>query len=98
MAKLQYPAIMQSTLRQQGGAAVLTVPIAILQQMGWQIGNKVNLETQGESVVITPIKRQARGRKTVAELLVGIDSQEIATLNANVSEFTQSEAVGKEVW
>lgn len=89
---------MQATLRQQGGAAVLTVPIAILQQMGWKIGNKVNLVAQGESVVITPVKRRARGRKTVAELLAGIDSQEIATLNANVSEFTQSEAVGKEVW
>ena len=37
---------MQATLRQQGGAAVLTVPMAILQQMGWQIGHKVNLETR----------------------------------------------------
>ena len=38
--------VMQATLRQQGGAAVLTVPMAILQQMGWQIGHKVNLETR----------------------------------------------------
>ncbi|XWV07466.1 antitoxin [Haemophilus influenzae] len=90
--------IMQATLRQQGGAAVLTVPMAILQQMGWQIGHKINLETQGESVVLTPIKRQARGRKTVAELLSNIDSEEIAALNASVSNFTQSEPTGKEVW
>ncbi|MDG6241814.1 antitoxin [Glaesserella parasuis] len=90
--------VMQATLRQQGGAAVLTVPMAILQQMGWQIGHKVNLETRGESVILTPIKRQARGRKTVAELLAGIDSQEVAELNTTVAEFTQSQPTGKEVW
>lgn len=86
---------MQATLRQQGGAAVLTVPMAILQQMGWQIGNKINLEAEGEKVVLTPIKRQARGRKTVAELLAGIDSQEIQQLNADIADLAP---VGKEVW
>ena len=77
---------MQATLRQQGGAAVLTVPMAILQKMGWEIGNKINLEPQGEQVVLTP------------ELLTAIDSKEIANLNASISELTSSKAVGKEVW
>lgn len=89
---------MQATLRQQGGAAILTVPMAILQQMGWQIGNKINLQTEGEKVVLTPVKRQAKGRKTIAELLNGIDSKEIAALNADVAEITHSAPTGREVW
>lgn len=89
---------MQATLRQQGGAAVLTVPMAILQKMGWEIGNKINLEPQGEQVVLTPVKRKARGRKSIAELLTAIDSKEIANLNTSISELTSSKAVGKEVW
>lgn len=88
---------MQSTLRQQGGAAVLTVPMAILQQMGWQIGYKINLQAQGEQIVLTPVKRAARGRKTVSELLSGIDSAEIAELNASVSDFSETKSVGKEM-
>lgn len=88
---------MQATLRQQGGAAVLTVPTTILQKMGWQIGHKIQLATDGEKVILTPLKRTARGRKTVAELLSGIDSQEVRELNASVAEFAESLSVGKEV-
>ena len=89
---------MQATLRQQGGAAVLTVPMAILQKMGWEIGNKINLEPQGEQVVLTPVKRKARGRKSIAELLTTSDSKEIENLHASISELTSSNPVGKEVW
>lgn len=89
---------MLAILRQQGGAAVLTVPMSILQQMGWHIGNQIQLEPQGDSVLLTPAKRKPRGRKTVSELLSGIDSQEIAELNADIAELSQSEPTGKEVW
>lgn len=87
---------MLSTLRQQGGAAVLTVPTAILTQLGWQIGNKINLERQGDSVVLQAVKRQPRGRKSVDELLAGIDSQEIAELNQSIAGL--DEPKGREVW
>lgn len=89
--------MMLTTLRQQGGAAILTVPMSILQQIGWQIGNKIQLEMQGDSVLLTPEKRKPRGRKNLTELLNGIDSEEIAQLNAEVVAF-QSEPTGKEVW
>ncbi|WP_192882972.1 hypothetical protein [Haemophilus haemolyticus] len=43
-------------------------------------------------------KPQVRGRKSLAELLTDIDSQEIECLNGSISELTQSKSVGKEVW
>lgn len=89
---------MLGKLRQQGGAMVLTVPNAIIVKMGWQVGNTLNIETQGDNVVLSPVKRQARGRKSLSELLNGIDSQEIAELNATISDSTNLPPQGKEVW
>ncbi|TDN41070.1 hypothetical protein EGH31_1458 [Haemophilus haemolyticus] len=43
-------------------------------------------------------KRRIHRRKSLAELLTDIDSQEIECLNRSISEPTQSKSVGKEVW
>ncbi|WP_230599382.1 hypothetical protein [Haemophilus haemolyticus] len=48
--------------------------------------------------MLTSNKRQIRGRKSLAELLTDIDSQEIECLNRSITELTQSKSVGKEVW
>ncbi|QIM66705.1 antitoxin [Mannheimia granulomatis] len=77
---------------------ILTVPNAIIAQMGWQVGNTLNIEAQGDNVILSPVKRQARGRKSLAELLDGIDSQEIAELNASIAESVALSPQGKEVW
>lgn len=89
---------MLGRLRQQGGAMVLTVPNAIATQMGWQVGNELDIQMQGESVVLTSVKRQPKGRKNLQQLLDGIIEQEIAELNAEVEGFTDSTPQGKEVW
>lgn len=89
---------MLGRLRQQGGAMVLTVPNAIATQMGWQVGNELDIQMQGESVVLTSVKRQPKGRKNLQQLLDGIIEQEIAELNAEVEGFANSAPQGKEVW
>lgn len=89
---------MLGRLRQQGGAMILTVPNTIITQMGWQVGHTLNIEMQGDNVVLSPTKRQPRGRKSISELLAGIDSQEIAELNASVSEVVNLSPQGNEVW
>ncbi|QIW16068.1 antitoxin [Pasteurellaceae bacterium RH1A] len=85
-------------LRQQGGAMVLTVPNAIVAQMGWQVGNLLDIESQGETVVLRSAKRKPRGRKSLDELLAGIDCQEIQTLNEEMAEYNALPAKGNEVW
>lgn len=89
---------MLGRLRQQGGAMVLTVPNAIATQMGWQVGNELDIQMQGESVVLTSVKRQPKGRKNLKQLLDGIVEQEITELNAQVEDFTDGTPQGKEVW
>lgn len=89
---------MQGRLRQQGGAVILTVPNAIIAQMGWQAGHFVEIETQGEQVILKSHHRNPRGRKSMAELLRGIDSDEISVLNESVADSQNLVPQGKEVW
>lgn len=89
---------MQGRLRQQGGAVILTVPNAVVAQMGWQAGHFVEIETQGDQVILRSHQRTPRGRKSVAELLKGIDHEEISTLNESVSDSVNLSPQGKEVW
>lgn len=63
-----------------------------------RINTYYNLKAQGEKIVLSSNKRQIRGRKSLAELLTDIDSQEIECLNRSISELTQSKSMGKEVW
>ena len=63
-----------------------------------RINTYYNLKAQGEKIVLSSDKRQIRGRKSLAELLTDIDSQEIECLNRSISELTQSKSVGKEVF
>ncbi|NIF24546.1 AbrB/MazE/SpoVT family DNA-binding domain-containing protein [Candidatus Pantoea multigeneris] len=85
-----------SRLRQQGGAVVLTIPGEIIASMGWRIGTELDVSASGEGVSITPLHRTARGRKTVSELLAGIDSEEIILLNQELSDELSSEPTGRE--
>lgn len=89
---------MQGRLRQQGGAVILTVPNAIVAQMGWQAGHLVEIETQGEQVILKSRQRIPRGRKSVEELLKGIVHEEIVSLNESVSDSVNLAPQGKEVW
>lgn len=81
-------------LRQQGGAVVLTIPIEVANMAGWVVGMKLNIDAVGESICIKPVKRVARGRKSINELLSGIDKEEIILLN---SEIDDSDPEGNEV-
>ncbi|QCR36681.1 AbrB/MazE/SpoVT family DNA-binding domain-containing protein [Nissabacter sp. SGAir0207] len=83
-------------IRQQGGAMVVTIPRDMALQMGWQVGTRIALENDGDSLSLKPAKRTPRGRLTLAELLGQIDSEEIATLNQSISD-QDDYPVGKEV-
>ncbi|QCJ69605.1 antitoxin [Providencia heimbachae] len=81
-------------LRQQGGAVVLTIPSDIASMAGWVVGMKLDIDAVGESVCIKPAKRIARGRKSITELLSGIDKNEIQSLN---NQLDNSDPIGDEI-
>lgn len=68
-------------LRQQGGAVVLTIPSEIAARAGWTVGIELDVTAEGDAVNIVPVARTPRGRRTVAQLLAGIDQEEIESYN-----------------
>lgn len=83
-------------LRQQGGAVVVTIPGEIATAMGWTAGTTLIVSTNGNSVSMTPAKRVARGRRSVTQILQGIDSQEIASFNTDLADELADKPQGKE--
>lgn len=83
-------------LRQQGGAVVLTIPSDIAARAGWSVGTLLDVTAEGDAVSIRPSGRVARGRKTVAQLLAGIDQDEIRRFNDEISDGANERPQGRE--
>ncbi len=83
-------------LRQQGGAVVLTIPGDIAAIMGWRVGTELDVKASGEAVSIHPVKRVARGRKSLTDLLNGINEKEIARFNEEMRDDLASIPAGRE--
>ncbi|MQL50295.1 antitoxin [Photorhabdus khanii] len=84
-------------LRQQGGAVVVTIPSDVAAVTGWSVGIKLDVKTSGDGISIKPAGRIARGRKSLSELLQGIDETEVRTFNEATADDLNSHPVGNEV-
>ncbi|WP_349775169.1 AbrB/MazE/SpoVT family DNA-binding domain-containing protein [Pantoea sp. YR343] len=73
-------------MRRQGGNLVLTIPSDIATKAGWHVGIELDVTTSDESIKIKPVNRIARGRKTMDQLLAGIDQAEIRQFNQAVRD------------
>ena len=80
-------------IRRQGGAAIVTIPPAVLKMMQLEVGDQLSLAVTEGELVARPLK--ARRRYTLSELLQG--SEFIAQLNADVAEAMDGEPVGREI-
>ena len=80
-------------IRRQGGAAIMTIPPALLKLLGTEIGSELTLEIDKGNLVATPIQT-ARKRYTLAELLEGAD--EMVGLNADVKAWDAAPRFGDE--
>lgn len=80
-------------IRRQGGAAVMTIPPALLKLMGTEIGAEMALEIDNGNLVASPVSVQKK-RYSLAELLEGAD--EMAELNAEASAWETAPRIGNE--
>ncbi|UHS55993.1 AbrB/MazE/SpoVT family DNA-binding domain-containing protein [Agrobacterium vaccinii] len=80
-------------IRRQGGAAVMTIPPALLKLMGTEIGSEMTLEIDNGILVASPVTTQKK-RYSLEELLEGAD--EMAELNVEASAWDAAPRVGKE--
>ncbi len=83
-----------SKIRKQGGAAVMTIPPALLRLMDVDVGARVTLTVEDGKLIAKPAIA-ARKRYSLAELLKG--GEAIKKLNAEVAWARDGEPVGHEL-
>jgi antitoxin ChpS len=81
-------------IRKQGGAAVVTIPPAVLKMMQLEIGDQLSLEMADGELVVKPV-RNARKRYKLSELLEGKDA--MSRLNADLAWAMEGDPVGHEI-
>jgi antitoxin ChpS len=81
-------------IRRQGGAAVMTIPPALLKMMDLDVGDQLSLVVSNGELVARPVQ-PARKRYRLSELLEGQDL--MAELNVSVAGAQDGEAVGHEI-
>ena len=43
------------SIRQSGGANIVSIPVAIVKTLGLEVGSKLDLTIEGNKIVLTPI-------------------------------------------
>ena len=84
-----------SKIRRQGGAAVMTIPPALLKLMHADFGSRVELNIDDGKLVVRPVTSSTRRRYSLQELLTG--SEHVGELNAAVAWALEGDAVGREL-
>jgi len=81
-------------IRRQGGAAVMTIPPALLKLMNMEIGAQLSLVVSDGQLVARPVQ-DSRKRYPLSALLKGADI--IRELNAEVGDAQDGDPVGREI-
>ena len=84
----------RSKIRRQGGAAVMTIPPALLKLLDVDVGAQVALSVADGKLVAQPMKT-VRRRYSLSELLEG--SESVAALNAETAWAREGDPLGREI-
>ncbi|MGN6769896.1 MAG: AbrB/MazE/SpoVT family DNA-binding domain-containing protein [Rhizobiaceae bacterium] len=83
-----------SKIRRQGGAAVMTIPPALLKLMDVGVGTEVSLSVAEGELIVRPIS-SSRKRFSFAESLQGVEA--VAELNARTAWARDGDPMGREL-
>lgn len=82
----------QLTIRQSGGANIVSIPKTILKTLGLQVGSMLELSIVNEKIVLTPTSELP----SLQSLLAGSPKNKLKQ-TAEDREWTNDEPVGKEI-
>ena len=84
-------------IRKQGGAAVITIPSAILKRLELEVGTTLELEVQDHSLLARPAIKAKPKRYALAELLKGATEENMKALNAQTDWAREGSPMGREL-
>jgi antitoxin ChpS len=79
------------TIRQSGGAGIISIPSAKLRDLNLHVGSKLRMEIVENKLLLTPIKEEVS-----LDSLVAGSPRECFVLTDEDREWNQSMSVGKE--
>lgn len=82
-------------IRKQGGAAVITVPSALLKLLDLEIGGRFELDVKDGVLIAYPDVKPKR--YTLSELLKGVNHTDIHSLNEDTLWAREGSCLGKEL-
>jgi antitoxin component of MazEF toxin-antitoxin module len=82
---------MQVAIRKSGGANIVSIPKAVLDQFGLHTGSLLNITVDNNCIMLTP----EYSAPTLEEVLTG-SPKELLALNAEDREWLNSRPIGKE--
>ena len=83
----------ESKIRKQGGAAIMTIPPAVMKLLNLEVGASVSLTVANGELVARPVT--AKRRYSLRELLEGCDA--MAALNAETEWAREGDPAGREL-
>lgn len=83
-----------SKIRRQGGAAIMTIPPALLKLMHADVGSQIELDVNNGELSARAAVRATRKRYGLQELLKG--SEQLVDLNASTAWAREGDPVGRE--
>jgi antitoxin ChpS len=84
-------------LRKQGGAAVVTIPPSLLNQLDLKVGSELQMEVREGTLVMLPSKRPRRVRYSLEQLLEGVTPANVKALNIETAWAREGDAQGREL-
>lgn len=90
-------AMISVKVRKQGGAAVITIPSAITRILNFGVGADLELQIQGDSLLVKPLSQGGQKRFTLAQLLQGATAESIRALSRETLSGTGDSDIGHEL-
>lgn len=84
-----------TTFRKVGGSLMMAIPPALIEELNIKPGDAGTVDAMNGQLVAAPVKRRAR--RTVAEIVAGINAQDVAEWRESMAGDFASHPVGKEI-
>ena len=84
-------------IRKQGGAAIMTIPSAILRLLGLEIGSKLELDVKNNTLIARASLPKVNKRLTLTQLLEGVNVKTIQELNDQTKWAREGMTQGQEL-
>lgn len=86
-----------TTVRKQGGAAIMTIPGEVLKSLGIDVGTELEVSVRNGAFTATPKTKPQRRRYSLRELLRGVTPATMRQLADETAWAREGDPIGREL-